>query len=58
MTKSMRHQITMVIEHIESMSLIKCDLEDYIEGLEEIQNHIEVSLEAAKEDLDRRKEDS
>jgi hypothetical protein len=46
-----------VKEQLDAMCSIKCPVEDYLEALEEIQTHIEASIDAAKDDIRRNKEE-
>lgn len=41
---------------IEDMALVKCPVEEYLEALEDVQNHIESSIDAAKDDIRRKKQ--
>lgn len=42
-----------VKEQLEELAGVKCPVEEYLEALEDVQNHVEASIEAAKEDLKR-----
>lgn len=44
-----------VKDRLEEMCSVKCPVEDYLAALESIQEHVEASIEAAKDDIRRKR---
>jgi hypothetical protein len=51
-------KIAEAIDAIDALAEVKCPMETYLEALHDVQSHLEISIEAAEEDIRRAKKEA
>jgi hypothetical protein len=58
MSRQMKDAVRAATEALEGIALVKCPADEYLEALEEIDNWVSASIDAAKDDLKRQDKES